>query len=140
MDLPAKVLWKQTDAFMSDSIAKNLLLEKTVAKSLNSTHKPYHILCKSHTMEKLEKSNLSVLNELEQSMKLRNTLASINPALKTFFRGKAAVVEAGIYALLKLVTYDKSANSCSLTDEFDYIVEREGKVETDVPLSSMQIC
>ena len=40
-------------------------------------------------------------------MKLRNTLKSVNPALKPFFRGKAAVVVAGIYALLKLVTYDK---------------------------------
>ena len=129
MDLTAKVLWEQTDVFMSDSVAKNLLIEKTVAKSLNSTHEPYHILCKSHTLEKLDKSNLSVLNELEQSMKLRNTLESVNPALKPFFRGKAAVVEAGIYALLKLVTYDKSANSCSLVDESDYIVEREGKVK-----------
>ena len=31
--------------------------------------------------------------------------------------------------MLKLVTYDKSANSCSLADEFDYIVEREGKMK-----------
>ena len=59
-------------------------------------------------------------------MKLRATLESVKSALKPFFRGKAAVVEAGIYALLKLVTYDKSANSCSLADEFDYIVERKG--------------
>ena len=74
------------------------------------------------------KSNLSIINELEQSMKLRNTLESVNPALKPFFRGKAAVVEAGTHALLKLVTYDKSTNSCSLADEFDYIVERERNI------------
>ena len=114
---------------MSDSVAKNLLIEKAVAKSLNSTHEPYHTLCKCHTMEKLDKSNLSVLNVLEQSMKLRNTLESVNPALKLFFKGNAAVVEAGIYELLKLVTYDKSAKLCSLADEFDYILEREGKVK-----------
>ena len=113
---------------MSDSVAKNLI-EKTVAKSLSSTYEPYYILCKSHTMEKLDKSNLSVLNELEQSMKIRNTLESVNPALKPIFRGKAAVVEAGIYALLIIVTYDKSANLCSLADEFDSSVEREGKVK-----------
>ena len=128
MELTAKVLWEQTDAFMSDSVAKNLI-EKTVAKSLNFTHEPYHILCKSHAMEKLDKSSLSVLNDLEQSMKIRNLLESVNPALKPFFRGKAAVVEAGIYALLIIVTYDKSANLCSLADEFDYSVEREGKVK-----------
>ena len=70
---------------------------------------------------------MSILNDLEQSMKLRNTLESVNPALKPFFKGKAAVLEAGIYALLKLVTYDKSAILCSLADEFDYIVKREGE-------------
>ena len=43
MDLTAKVLWEQTDAFISDSVAKNLLIEKKVAKSLNSTHGPNHI-------------------------------------------------------------------------------------------------
>ena len=48
MDLTAKVLWEQSDAFMSDSVAKNLLIEKTVAKSLNSTHKPYHTLQKPY--------------------------------------------------------------------------------------------
>ena len=111
---------------MSGSVAKNLLIEKTVAKSLNSTYEPYYILCKNHTVEK---TNLSVLNDFEQNMKLRNTLESVNLALKPFFRGKAVVVEAGIYALLKLISYDKSANSCSLADEFGYIVEREGKVK-----------
>ena len=84
MDLTAKVLWEQTDAFMSDSVAQNLLKGKTVAKSLNSTPEPYHILCKSHIVEKLDKSNLSVLNELKQSMKLRKTLESVNPALNHF--------------------------------------------------------
>ena len=40
-----------------------------------------------------------------------------------------AIVESEIIALLKLVAYDKSANSCSLADEFDYIVERVGKIK-----------
>ena len=99
-----------------------------MVKSLNSTHEPYHILCKSHTVEKLDKSNLSVLNELEHSMKLRNILESVTPALKPFFRGKAIVVEEGIYAFLKLVTYDKSANLCSLEDERK-CKGREGKLK-----------
>ena len=66
MDLTAKVLWEQAGAFISDSVAKKLLIEKTVAKSLNHSHESYHILCKNHTMEKLDKTNLFVLNELEQ--------------------------------------------------------------------------
>ena len=70
-----------------------------------------------------------MLGKLEKEIKLRDKFESVNPSLKPYFRGKDAIVEAGIYALLKLVTYNKSANSCSLADEFDYIVEREGKVK-----------
>ena len=54
---------------------------------------------------------------------------SLNPSLRAFFSGKKAVVIAGITALLKLVTHDKSANSTSIADEFDYIVEREGETK-----------
>ena len=35
------------------------------------------------------------------------------------------VVESGIQALISLVSRDKSANSTSLADQFDYICERE---------------
>ena len=31
--------------------------------------------------------------------------------------------------MLKLVTYNKSSNFCSLADEFDYVVEQEGKIK-----------
>ena len=48
-------LWERTDAFMSDVVAKNLEIEKTVPKIINSAHEPYHILCKSHTVEKLDR-------------------------------------------------------------------------------------
>ena len=64
-----------------------------------------------------------------KSVSLREKLESINPALKPIFHGKITIVESGISALLKLVAYDKLANSCSLADEFNYIVEREGKVK-----------
>ena len=128
-EMKASDLWKKTDAFMSDAVAKNLQIEKTVPKVLNSHHEPYHILCKSHTVEKLDKSNLKVLGTLEKQIKMREKFESVNPALKSFFRGRDAIVEAGIHALLKVVTYDKSANSCSLADEFDYITEREGKAK-----------
>ena len=80
-------------------------------------------------MEKLDKSSLSAINELKQCTKLRNTLGSVNAPLKPFFRRKTVVIETRIYVLLKLVTYDKSASSCSLADEFDYIVKSEGKVK-----------
>ena len=69
------------------------------------------------------------MNKLEKDIKLRDKFESVNPALKPYFWGKDAIFESGIYALLKLVTYNKSANSCSLADKFDYNVEREGKMK-----------
>ena len=65
----------------------------------------------------------------EERVKLRQRLEAINPALKPFFRGKKAVVAAGIQAILKLVSYDKSGNSSSLAEEFDVIIEGEGAVK-----------
>ena len=65
----------------------------------------------------------------EERVKLRQRLEAINPALKPFFRGKKAVVVAGIQAILKLVSYDKSGNSSSLAEEFDVIIEGEGAVK-----------
>ena len=110
-------------------VAKNLEIEKTMALSINSSHEPYHILCKSHIVEKLDRPNLCVLGKLEKDIKLRDKFEYVNPALKPYFWGKDAIVESGIYALLKLVTYNKCANSCSLADEFDNIVDREGKLK-----------
>ena len=52
-------------------------------------------------------------------------MEGINPALKSFFRGKAAVVEAGINAIIALITHNKFANSCSQADLFEFICERE---------------
>ena len=114
---------------MTDAASKNLEIKKLVPKILNSQNQPYHILCNSHTVEKFDRSNLSVLSKLEKDTKLRDTLESINPWLKPFFRGKKTVAEAGNAALLKLVTYNKSSNFCPLADEFNYVVEQEGKIK-----------
>ena len=46
--------------------------------------------------------------------------------MKSFFLGKKALVQAGIEALLSLVTHDKFVKSCSQADLFDFICEREG--------------
>ena len=111
---------------MIDVASKNL---KNLLKLVCLYLITYHALCKSHTKQKFDQSNLSVLSKLEKDVKLRDTLESFNLLLKPCFHGKKTVVEAGIAALLKLVTYDESANSCSLADKFDYIVEREGHLQ-----------
>ena len=88
-----------------DSVTKNLKIEQNIAGMLGSSHIPYHLLCKSHSVEALNQSNLAVLSKIEKVVKQRQ----INSFLKPFFRGKSTVVEAGIEFLLNLITYDKSA-------------------------------
>ena len=110
-------------------------LEKLVEGLVCFYHITYRILCKSNKVEKFDKSNLSVLSKLEKDVKLWDTLESINPSLKPFFHLKKTVVEA----VLKLVTYDKSANSCSLTGEFDCRWTRR-KDQTYVLVSPKEIC
>ena len=69
---------------------------------------------------KKDKSNLEVLAMIEMKVDQGDVLENINPALKTFFRSKTAL-EAEIDALLNLITHNKSANSCSQADLFDYM-------------------
>ena len=68
-------------------------------------------------------------HQIENSLSLREHLVNINPHLRSFYRGKSTVVVCGINALLKLTSPDNSANSVSLSDEFDYIVEKAGEVK-----------
>ena len=122
-------LWEQVDAFMSGSVEKKIGGGKNGAQNNWIKYIPYPILCKSHTVDKLNKSNTDVLSRLENSVSLREAFGSINPALTPFSCGKIAIVKSGISALLKLVTYDKSENSYSLADVLDYIVKKEGNVK-----------
>ena len=59
-------LWEKTDAIMTDSVSKNLKIEDLIGESLGSDHWPYHLLCKSHTVEKLDATNLKVLATIEK--------------------------------------------------------------------------
>ena len=88
-------------------------------ESLGSDHWPYHLLCKSHTIEKLDATNLKVLATIEKSVKQRQLFELINPSLKSFFQGKKTVVEAGMGALMTLVSHDKSGKSFSQAELFD---------------------
>ena len=105
---------------------KNLGIEDILSNALGSNHHPYHFLCKSHTVEALDRSNLNMLAEVKKSVKQQEIFEGINPSIRFFFPGKSALVEAGIEALLNLITHDKSGRSCSQADLFDHICEREG--------------
>ena len=79
---------------MTDAVSKDLKIVEGISKLLGSNHKPHHLLCKSHTVEKLDGCNLKVLAQIEEYVKQRKTLENICPRLKSFFRGKKTTIEA----------------------------------------------
>ena len=130
INIEASTLWENIDAVMTDAITKNLNIEETVLDASDSSHHPYHLLCKSHTVEGLLR--------IEKTVKQQDVSEKIYPSLRCFFRGKKALVEAGIEALLTLITLDKSGKSCSQADLFDRLWERG--VSKSVYLSAKTIC
>ena len=50
----SKELWENMYAFRTDAVTKNLKVEELVSEMLASNYIPIHILCKSHTCEKLD--------------------------------------------------------------------------------------
>ena len=65
--------------------------------SLSDQHKPIHLL--TNHSGKLNACNLVVLATFENMIKQQDILESINPRLKSFFRGKKTMVKARIKAL-----------------------------------------
>ena len=113
---------------MTDSVEKNLHIEKGIAKELKSNHVPYHFLCKAHTVEALDPSNINVLANLEHALKFREALEFVNSGVKSF-RGEKSVVLCAIKCILSFVSHDKSAASTNQAELFDYILHREGKIK-----------
>ena len=71
-------------------------------------------------------TNLKVLSNIEIQLQLRERLECLNPSLKSFFRGKKTIALAGITAITKLMTHEKSGNTVTLAEEFDRKLEQEG--------------
>ena len=100
--------------------------ETGVAAKFGSNHIPYHLLCKSHTCERLDADNLTTLSIIEAKIGLRDLIAKREPLLKLFLRQKKCVVEAALEALLKLVASDGDGKSTSLREQFDLKLEQSG--------------
>ena len=81
-------LREKIDALMTDIDTKNLSIEDAISTLLKSGYKTYHLLCKSHRVEAIDRSSLEVLSQIKKSVNQQDVLEKINPALKSFFRGK----------------------------------------------------
>ena len=53
-------MWEKVNSLMTDPVKTNLGIEGTIPNALGSSHHPCHLLCKSHTVEALDCSNLNV--------------------------------------------------------------------------------
>ena len=114
---------------MTDSVSKNLTIGEEVSKVFKSTvPPPTHLLCKSHPVEAFDRSNLTVLAEIESKLDFRKKLQALNPSVKPFLRGKKSITECAISSILSLVSHEKSAHSTNQADLFDYILNRENQV------------
>ena len=130
LEVTAAELWGKVDALMTDSVSKNLLIGEGVAEALNSIHVPYHILCKSHTCERMDQDNLFTLSQIEAKIGLRELLLKREPLLKSFLRSSASVVVAALDAILKLVSTEGDGKTTSLADDFSLILEQSGMYKT----------
>ena len=72
----AQTLWSSVSNVMTDATSKNLGFEK-VSTALLADHVPYLLLCKAHTVEAIDVSNLRVLSSLEQQVKLRQKIVAV---------------------------------------------------------------
>ena len=111
------------------SVTVEHLVEHLVDEELGSDHIPPHYLCNAHTSKKFEEAFLPLLTSVEKEISLREKLESSNPQLKVFYRGRKSIVECSLVALCPLISPDTSAKSSSSSDEFDIIIESEGRVK-----------
>ena len=110
-------------------LSREFHTEKGIAKELKSNHVPYHFLCKAHTVEALDRSNINVLANLEHALKFREALESMNIGMKSFLHGEKSVVLCAIKCILSFVSHDKSATSTNQAELFDYILHHEEKIK-----------
>ena len=111
---------------MTDSVTKNLKVEDSMAKELGSKHVPHHLLCKSHTCEKLDESCVNALVRVESDLKYSELLIKCQPRLKSFIRQTKCLAICAMKAMLKLVANEESAKPTSLAKEFEVQLEEDG--------------
>ena len=121
-----KDLWENVYSFMTDAVTKNLHVENLVAEALNSAHKPHHVLCKSHTCEKLDEACINALIDVERDTNYSQLIIKRQPQLKSFVRQSKCIALAAVKAMLKLVSHEESGKPTSMAKDFDRQLEEDG--------------
>ena len=82
----SKELWENIYAYMTDATSKTLKVEYEVSKQLGTKHVLIHLLCKSHTCEKLDESFINIQVKIEQQLKMAEMITNRQPNLLSFIR------------------------------------------------------
>lgn len=61
VNVSPKIVFERINAIMTDSVAKMIGIEDIIAEKLQSYHKPFHLLCVSHTVEGFTRAQLEVI-------------------------------------------------------------------------------
>ena len=126
----AATLWERTNAIMTDAVSKNLKIEEGIAEQLDSNHVPKHLLCKSHTVEELDNSNIRVLAAVEKACNFRQSIEGLHPGTKRFTRGSLSIVIMGINTIMNWISHHKSSLPTNVAEEFDIVCQEEGRTRT----------
>ena len=93
---------------------------------LGTEYVPLHVLCKSHTCEKLDESCVGALVEIEMKIKLADMIVKRQPRLKSFLRQNRCITIFAMNALRKLVAQEESGKPAALSKDFDRAVDDQG--------------
>lgn len=111
----AKVLWEKITALMTDSVSKNMEIEKIIAQKLESLHIPLHLICQSHFCESLDRGVEKCLVAIDEKIGLEETVLSRMPELKSYVSHKS-VTKAALDAISSLVV--DTGKPCNLYKEW----------------------
>lgn len=90
-------------------------VEELVVQKLSSGHVSIHIICKSYTLEKLDKCCINALSEANSELKITEMIIKRHPRLKPLVHQPRSAAVCALNALLKIVAYDQSGKRTSLT-------------------------
>jgi hypothetical protein len=86
--------------FKYQDAPKNFKIVDGVADSIGSDHKPFHLLCKSHTWERLDSDILAALSKMESKIGLKERMIASEPRLRQFIsQSKCVTNSSGSYCV-----------------------------------------
>lgn len=105
---------------MTDAVTKNFKIEVEVSKKLEPNQAPaIHLLCKSHTCEKLDECCLNTSKRTKNDLNMTELVIQRSPQIKPFVKQTRCLAICALKTILKLVSNEVSTTHKSLAKEFE---------------------